>query len=201
MAFCTSGINFTIGRFPAFESQNLFEWRSIYMILSLFRGVPFMLKPLFGFLSDIFPVFGYRFKSYIIANLFLQLVCSLVLYFFRTPSLILLLVLSALLNLTAAYISCLLEGVITMVTKMDSKISFPEFTKKSKIFQSKSHIYIGLYQFLFLLSEFIFTLMVTYFELDFFLTQKIIYPLTAALSFFSGIFIMIWFKERKVRPK
>ena len=181
MAFCTSGLNFIIARYPIFQSGSIVKWSTIFRVLNLLNAFPFVLKPIFGFISDVFPLYGYRFKSYIIWNLLVQFCCSLVLYFSNKPSLTTLLTLNAILNATAAFISCLLQGMITMVTKIDSKISFPEFRKGSQEFDSKSHLYIGIYQFLFLLSYYAFTVLAFFANGDDFLAHKVVYPMSSLL--------------------
>ena len=201
MAFCTSGLNFIIARYPVFQTGSIVKWRTIYRLLDFINAFPFVLKPIFGFISDVFPLYGYRFKSYIIGNLLVQFSCSLVLFLNKKPSLFTLLSLNAVLTMTAAFISCLLQGVITMVTKIDSKIRNPEFRKGSKTVESKSHLFIGIYQFLFLLSFYAFTMIVSFFDIDSFLSQKVVYPMTAAFSFVSGMMSMYIFKERKVNKK
>ncbi|KKN47009.1 hypothetical protein LCGC14_0667010 [marine sediment metagenome] len=45
-------------------------------------SIPWMIKPLYGLLSDAFPIFGYRRKSYLVINYTLILLTSLYVFFF-----------------------------------------------------------------------------------------------------------------------
>ena len=102
-------------------------------------------------------------------------------------------------NTAGAINSCLLQGILTLVTKIDSKIRFPDFLKNSAVFESKSHRYIAGYQFLLFLSEFLLTFFSIFVDINGILSLRIIYLTSSGLTVLSAVVIMFYFKERKVK--
>lgn len=79
-------------------------------------GLPFMVKPLWGILTDFFPIFGYRRKSYfIISGLLAAAVCFFVAGLPSAPSFVTLAVLFTLFTVSIAMADVVCDG--TMVEK------------------------------------------------------------------------------------
>ena len=201
MALSSSGLRSVISSLAVFEIPKFGKHSNILSIITFITGFPFLLKPVLGFISDVLPIFRFRFKSYLIGNLVVQLGCCLVIYFVKDPSLMTLLVLNAVLNVTATFMICLLQGMITLATKIDSKIRFPEFLNKSANFESKSNRLIGIYQCFFLLSVYAYDVVIylTVLNVDF--SSKIIFAMAGSFSTLTGLIILYFFEDRKVRKK
>ena len=199
MAFCIQGLGYLLSRFAAFEAQRKVKiTNGFFVLLATIRLSPFGMKPFYAFISDVFPIYGFRFKSFMIAGLFIQLVVCLLLFFIEKPGLDTLFLLDFVLNVTSAFISSLVEGVITIVAKIDSKIRYPEFLENSEVFESKTNRFIGAYEFLVLAGDYLFRYLNFYALINKIVSEKIIYLLTGGISFGIGMIIIFNFKERKV---
>ena len=204
MAFSIQGATFLLSTFASFEASKKVEITSSFLVfLDLLRICPFLLKPLYGFISDVFPLFGYRFKSFMIGGLFVQLMICLFLYFYEDPSLITLYSLDLMLNITCAFVGSLAEGIITIDTKIDSKICYPDFLENQNkyVFESQSNRFIGVYQFLFLCGNYLFSYVSYLISSHKILSQKKIFLMYGTLTFVFGMMTLFYFKEKKVRKK
>ena len=47
-------------------TQPLFSWMVQVAVLTSFGAAPWVVKPIYGFLSDTVPIFGYKRRSYLI---------------------------------------------------------------------------------------------------------------------------------------
>ena len=202
MAFCVQGLSSLTSGFANYEArQKIIKTDKFLVLLATVKRVPFFLNPIYAFLSDVFPLGAYRFKSFITGCLFLQLVICIILFFLEDPSLRTLLVLDVMLNISLAFINTLLQGMVTIVTKIDSKIRYPEFVENSEVFESKSLRYIGVYQFLVLFGAYLFRYLNFFALINKIISEKKVYLVTGGLTFALGIIIIFYFKERKVRTK
>ena len=202
MGFFIQGLTFILSSFAEFEaSQRVKVTDNFFVFLATIRLFPFLLKPLYGFISDVQPVFRYRFKSYLIGCILLQLVISLLLYFLDDPSLKTLLFFDLVLNFTCAFISSLLEGIITIVTKIDSKVRYPMFLENRALsgFESNRSRYLGIYQFLFLSGDYLFSYLSNLAASYRIFSPRTCYLLAAGLTFVFGVILIYFFKERKER--
>ena len=200
MAFCVQGLSSLTSGFANYEARKkVIPTEKFLVLLATIKRVPFFLNPIYAFVSDVFPVLGYRFKSFIIGCLFIQMVICVILFVLEDPSLGTLLVLDVMLNITSAFVNTLLEGMVTIVTKIDSKIRYPEFLKNSEVFESKSLRYIGVYEFLVLLGYFLFRYLNFYASINKIVSsEEKIYLVTGVVTFTLGIIIMFYLKEKKV---
>ena len=201
MAFSTQALTFLLSSFAGFQAAKKVELTDNFVVLlETIRVLPFLLNPLYGFLSDVFPLFGYRFKSFIIGCLLIQLVVCLCIFYLDNLNLDTLLSLGFVLNITSAFISCLLQGIVTIVTKIDSKIHYPEFVedKKRSVLYSKSNRLIGVYQFLFLCGNYLSSYFSYLASSNDIISQEYLYLIYGALTFVFGVIIIFFFKERKV---
>jgi Na+/melibiose symporter-like transporter len=87
-------------------------------ILSI-TNIPWMLKPLFGLLSDLLPIFGYRRKLYLLLCGILNIVCWLIMAFYVNNLLAATFVLF-MVNLALSFSSVIGEAVVVETSKYDN---------------------------------------------------------------------------------
>ena len=198
MAVFGNGLVFLNGVFSAIIANRIYQKTWLFNIITYSGSFPFAMKPLWSFISDISPLYGYRFKSYIVGSSVIQVICCVIMFFIGKPSLITFLILNSFINLTGAINSALVQGIITIVTKIDAKIRFPELRENSAVFESKSHRFIGGYQGFLFTSEFLFYFLNRYLISNEWVSVKWVYMINAVFSVVSVLVIMLYFKERKV---
>ena len=158
MAFFGNGLAFLNSVFTQEIGSSIYEETTVYNIIIFFEGLPFVLKPFWALVSDIHAPFGFRFKSLIIGFTIFQTSCCLLLFLIDKPSFAMYLILNSIISLSTAVNSVLVQGIITMVTKIDAKVRYPEFKKNSGLYESKSNRFIGCYQGILLTSKFLLTI-------------------------------------------
>ena len=84
--------------------------------------LPWSFKPIWGFMSDSFNFFGYRFKSHCMIMSLITCSVASVLIFIPRPSIQILTITLAFHSLCCSYIDALAEGISAMVTKYNERI-------------------------------------------------------------------------------
>ena len=84
--------------------------------------IPWMVKPLWGFLSDSFFIFGYRLKSHIIAMSVLTIFSSVLLIFDPNPGYGMFTFVNMINSTATAYIDTMAEGMSAVITKSFARV-------------------------------------------------------------------------------
>ena len=198
MGFFVDGLSFVILRFPTTKINKPLNTTAIVMVMNFLNAFPFSLKPIWGFMSDESPMFGYRFKSYILLCVGVQLIMSLALTFGRVKSYFVIFILTSIMNVANSINSCLVEGVVTIATKIDSRVRFPDFVKKSDVFLPNSYRYVGTYKLLVFISRNLFFFLDIFFNFNKILSNEVIYATNCCFYAISAFFIVCYFEEKKV---
>lgn len=100
-----------------FKDQLKLEPGYMSQILSICL-IPWMIKPLFGIITDLFPIFGYRRKIYILFCGILDIICWLYMAFF-VQTLLQAVIALFLVNVAVAFSSVLAEAIVVELSKLD----------------------------------------------------------------------------------
>ena len=113
-----------------------------YSIFVSIMSIPWYLKPLWGFLSDSFFVFGYRFKSHCVLMSLLMIAPMLSYLLHPTPNLTYFTICQLVYNFGVAYVDALAEGISAVVTKLRETIQLlEEFNRMSGAYDKDSDLY------------------------------------------------------------
>ena len=85
-------------------------------------ALPWLAKPIWGFCSDSFFIFRYRFKSHIIIMTSLTIAACMIFVVHPNPNFYLYTIVNLLLNFATAYIDTMAEGMSAVITKNFERI-------------------------------------------------------------------------------
>ena len=115
--YCKSVLDMTAPQFSAFQSNT---------------GLPWLIKPLWGFFSDSFWVFGYRLKSHIMMATVVSMLTSAWLVISPRPQATSFTISNLILSWSVAYVDTMAEGMSAVITKIYERIKILEELENGK---------------------------------------------------------------------